>query len=248
MRRIVPIISGGLDSTTLLYGLHRAEDVEVPVALSFNYGQRHAAELQFAAGSANDLGIPWKLIDLSQSGLPELLSEASALIGQSQESIPEGHYAAENMKSTVVPGRNMMMLSIAASVAEAVGANGIATAVHAGDHHIYPDCRPEFIGSLTQTISASSDGAVTEIVAPFLQWSKAEIAYRAMELGVPLGRTWSCYKGGVIHCGRCGTCVERLEAIDFAQRIYFNETLRQYPDYTEYEDTDYWKDQSNANA
>jgi 7-cyano-7-deazaguanine synthase len=181
--------------------------------------------------------------------------------------VPEGHYAQDNMKLTVVPNRNMIMLSIAAGVAINREANTIATAVHAGDHFVYPDCRPEFIIALSHAIITGNEGfhsfgheldpvanadaiaqgythAAMPITSPYLYNTKAEIAYKALTLGTPLHMTWSCYKGGLNHCGRCGTCVERLEAIDDAitrKNAEKGSDDFRFMDSTVYDDNEYWK-------
>jgi len=230
----VAIFSGGLDSTTLVYQL--LNDGLTPHLISFNYGQRHFRELTFAGATAHKLGLRWDLVDLT--GITHLISN-SALTSDYKEAegndiidVPEGHYAEDNMKKTVVPNRNMIMLSIAAGVAVNNSYQFIATGVHAGDHFVYPDCRPGFIRLTNLAIVKGNEGfgPIEEqqeyvesqqfIHAPFLHKSKADIAYEALKLGVPLEDTWSCYKGGEKHCGKCGTCVERLEAIDEAQQKY----------------------------
>jgi 7-cyano-7-deazaguanine synthase len=153
--------------------------------------------------------------------------------------VPEGSYDAESMKATVVPNRNMIMLALAAGFAVAENAQFIATAVHAGDHAIYPDCRPDFIGKLEAAIKSGNEGFIDpnfEIRTPYLYKTKTEIAKRAGELDVPIDLTWSCYKGGAYHCGRCGTCVERLEAISQAG----------VEDKTIYMDSEFWKEAVGA--
>ena len=152
--------------------------------------------------------------------------------------VPDGHYAAENMQSTVVPNRNMVMISIAVAVAVAEYADTVFTGVHAGDHFIYPDCRKEFISAVGVAARLANEGfgAFQRVSAPYADMSKADIAYRALELDVPLDETWSCYKGGDVHCGRCGTCVERLESIDVALKAFGGR------DNTKYADLKYWKE------
>jgi 7-cyano-7-deazaguanine synthase len=242
---MVVVCSGGLDSVTLLYKTMREH--KVTSVVSFNYGQRHNKELEFAKYHAEQFDLKHHVIDLSKSGLTEALAQSgSSLI--SDETVPEGHYAEENMKSTVVPNRNMIMLSIALGIAVAEGANAVATGVHAGDHFIYPDCRPAFIGAaaLAGYIGNEDFGNLwrAPIWAPFVKKSKADIAYEAFMLGVPIEETWSCYQGGEKHCGRCGTCVERLEAIAEAQERIFNEigVNSITTDRTEYADSYYWRE------
>jgi 7-cyano-7-deazaguanine synthase len=210
--KAVAVLSGGMDSTTLLYWM-RNMDFET-AAISFNYGQKHVKELKFASATCDKLGVPHVIFDLSC--MKEIAK--SALTNDKIE-VPEGHYAEESMKATVVPNRNMVMLSIATSWAISSEANIVATGVHAGDHAIYPDCRPEFIYSLEQTLRVANEGFIVpsfQVAAPFVQLSKAEIAKTGNQLLVPWEETWSCYKGGELHCGKCGTCVERKEAFKLA--------------------------------
>jgi 7-cyano-7-deazaguanine synthase len=250
--KTIVVLSGGLDSTTLLYELLEIGD-QIVAAVSFNYGQRHKKELSFAQATCEKLDINHILIDLWSSGLPEALSSSeSSLI--SDTAVPEGHYAQETMKATVVPNRNMIMLSMAAGIAVAKGANRVATAVHAGDHFIYPDCRPEFIRAVSNTTYCGNESFgelwSNPIVAPYLYITKEDIAHIALTLEVPLEETWSCYKGGDIHCGRCGTCVERLEAIHGAIAMHKEETgLTTWYDRTRYADSEFWKEAiANANT
>lgn len=208
MKNII-ILSGGLDSTTLLYDL-RKQGNEIK-ALSFNYGQRHKKELSHASLICEKIGVEHRIVDLST---------IAPLFGDSSQTnpaveVPEGHYAAENMKLTVVPNRNMIMLSIAAAWAMATKADSIAYAAHAGDHAIYPDCRPEFVSALEVALCLA-DWHMVRVDRPYVNYSKAWIAKRASTLGVPIELTWSCYKGENVHCGRCGTCVERILAFEEA--------------------------------
>jgi 7-cyano-7-deazaguanine synthase len=251
----VAIVSGGLDSTTLLYSALEA-DFKVH-AVSFDYGQRHGKELDFAQHTCDVLGVPHDIIDLT--GITDLISNSALTQGVD---VPDGHYAEENMKQTVVPNRNMIMLAIAGGVAVNESAEALLIGVHAGDHFIYPDCRPRFIAAANATlvignegfgaIGTQDEGAELDhlIAAPFLSLTKEDIAFEAIRLGVPFEETWSCYKGGDIHCGRCGTCVERLEAIEGAARRKYIEDghlvhLDKYYggefDKTEYADNDFWK-------
>ena len=205
----VVVFSGGMDSATLLYSLlGRSPEVH---ALGFNYGQRHRKELQYAAALAADLGVPYTVVDLG--------SVTPLLKGSSQTDptvdVPEGHYEEESMKLTVVPNRNMVMLSIAAAYAISTKADYVAFGAHSGDHAIYPDCRAAFVDALRDVLRLADWHAVG-IVAPFLSKTKAEIVSLGFDLGVPFEKTWSCYKGGEIHCGKCGTCVERREAFQLA--------------------------------
>lgn len=200
----VIIFSGGMDSTTLLYDCRE----RIALALSFDYGSRHnAKELAFAQWHCQQLGIPHIIIPLD---FMQKYFTSSLLIGG--EEIPEGHYADENMKSTVVPFRNGIMLAIAAGMAESRGLKNVMMANHGGDHAIYPDCRPEFVDAMSAAISAGTYEGL-KILAPYTNITKADIAIRGKQLGIDYAKTWSCYKGGEKHCGKCGTCVERREAL-----------------------------------
>lgn len=213
MSRIVTTLSGGLDSVTLAHEL--AADGHHLVALSFDYGQRHAKEIEFAARCARRLGADHHVVDLRSIGA---LLSGSALTDRTVE-VPEGHYTDASMAATVVPNRNAIMLSVAIGVAVARGASAVATAVHAGDHPIYPDCRPAFIDAIEHEARIANEGFVADgfrVLAPFMHIAKDEIVRRGAALGVPFDETWSCYVGGAEHCGRCGTCVERREAFDLA--------------------------------
>ena len=211
--KAVVVLSGGMDSVTALYKA-RADGYECH-AISFNYGQRHKKELNFAQQICANLGISHQIVDLSN--LTSLISN-SALTGDI--AVPEGHYAADNMKLTVVPNRNMIMYSIAIGYAVNIKAKAIFVGVHAGDHFIYPDCRPQFIEALDVAAIIGNDGFADKrfrVIAPFLHVSKADIVGIGTKLQVPYELTWSCYKGGDKHCGKCGTCVERKEAFELAK-------------------------------
>jgi 7-cyano-7-deazaguanine synthase len=203
--KTVAIFSGGLDSTVLLHQLLSAGD-EV-LALSVDYGQRHRRELDHAKRITDALNVRWLLADLS--------AIRPLLAGSSQTSddmpVPHGHYAAENMKQTVVPNRNMIMLAVAAGWAISERADRLAYGAHAGDHTIYPDCRPEFAEALGRAIGLA-DWHRVELHCPFITLSKADIVRLGAQHGVDFAQTWSCYEGGEQHCGLCGTCVERQEA------------------------------------
>jgi 7-cyano-7-deazaguanine synthase len=222
--KAVILLSGGLDSTTLLYRVRR--DGYHVHALSVDYGQRHRTEIDHARRLAQGIGARHSVIDLTT--VTRFLTGSS--LTDMAVDVPEGHYAEETMKATVVPNRNAMMLTVAFAVASSERANCVAVAVHAGDHAIYPDCRREFIECF-RTMQDMSLGEHIDLHAPFLTIDKVEIARQAVELGVPLERTWSCYKGGPVHCGRCGTCVERAWAIAQVTEI----------DPTPYGDPDYWR-------
>lgn len=209
--KVVALFSGGMDSTVLLAHLiHEGHDVD---ALSVNYGQRHSRELQSAINIAARFHVKHDVADLTTL---RMLLGGSALT-DATVSVPDGHYAEESMRATVVPNRNAIMLSVAAGVAVARGASRVYTAVHAGDHFIYPDCRPGFIEALSDATMLGTAGfGDVEIRAPFVHWTKAQICKHGSELGAPLAASWSCYKGGANHCGSCGTCYERREAFDLA--------------------------------
>jgi 7-cyano-7-deazaguanine synthase len=232
-------LSGGLDSTTALRMAIEA-GWDIRTAVSFNYGQRHKTELGYAHATCQQLGIKHIIIDLNKAGVTEAIAASgSSLV--SDNPVPDGHYAQENMVQTIVPNRNMMMISIAAAIAIAEGSESVLAATHAGDHFIYPDCRPEFMSPLAVALMAGNDGTGFQgLVLPYLTKSKTDIAYDALRLGYPLSSTWSCYKGGLTHCGRCGTCVERLEAIHDACKQLDAIGIAYEGDDTEYEDTEYW--------
>lgn len=193
-----------MDSITLLYD----RQDEIALGISFDYGSKHnAREIPFAQMHCQRLGIKHITIQL---GFMQQYFQSSLL--QGGEDIPEGHYADENMKSTVVPFRNGIMLSIAAGIAESNGLTRVLIANHGGDHAIYPDCRPEFIAAMTAATKAGTYIDV-EVVGPYTGITKGDIAARGKALGIDYAETWSCYKGGDVHCGKCGTCVERKEAL-----------------------------------
>jgi 7-cyano-7-deazaguanine synthase len=210
--KVIVLVSGGMDSVTALYEAARAH--EVLLGLSFDYGSKHnARELPFAAEHCAALGIPHRVVALDF--MNELFQSDLLLSGGD---IPEGHYEAENMKQTVVPFRNGIMLAIAAGVAESLKAGGVVIAAHAGDHAIYPDCREDFMAPMAAAIAAGTYADVA-VLRPFIDQRKEDIAARGVALGLDYARTWSCYKGGAIHCGKCGTCVERKEAFDLARLV-----------------------------
>ena len=219
--KVVVLASGGIDSITALY--EAARDQEVVGALSFDYGSKHnARELPLATWHANKLKVPHRTIRMPF--INELF--ASDLLRSGGE-IPEGHYEEENMKRTVVPFRNGIMLAVAAGYAESVGAQGLVIAAHSGDHAIYPDCRENFMQAMGAAIKAGTYAEI-EVLRPFINVDKATIVTRGAALKIDYARTWSCYKGGDRHCGKCGTCVERREAFLTAR----------VKDPTDYESTD----------
>ena len=193
-----------MDSVTLLYDFKD----RIALGISFDYGSNHnAKEIPFARWHCEQLGIEHITIDLAF--MPQYF-KSSLLEGA--DAIPEGHYADENMKSTVVPFRNGIMLSIAAGIAESRGLKYVMMANHGGDHTIYPDCRAEFVEAMSKATKAGTFPGI-EILAPYTNITKADIARKGKELGIDYSKTWSCYKGEDVHCGKCGTCVERKEAL-----------------------------------
>ena len=204
MKNSVIIVSGGMDSITLLYD-HKDE---IALGISFDYGSNHnAREIPFAKMHCERLGIKHITINLD---FMHQYFKSSLLDGA--EAIPEGHYADDNMKSTVVPFRNGIMLSIAIGIAESNNLDQVFIANHGGDHTIYPDCRPEFINAIDAAATAGTYNNV-KVVAPYTKITKSDIARIGKKLGIDYTETWSCYKGGEVHCGKCGTCVERKEAL-----------------------------------
>lgn len=204
MKNSVIIVSGGMDSITLLYE-HKEE---IAIGISFDYGSNHnAREIPFAKEHCEHLGIRHIIIDLD---FMHKYFKSSLLEGA--DAIPDGHYASDNMKSTVVPFRNGIMLSIAIGIAESNNLSQVFIANHGGDHTIYPDCRPEFINAINMAANAGTFNGV-RVVAPYTNITKAEIALKGKRLGIDYSKTWSCYKGNNIHCGTCGTCLERKEAL-----------------------------------
>ncbi len=207
--------SGGLDSTVLLY--HLLKEGHKVKCLSVDYGQRHCKELDSARNICLLNQVEYKVANLAH--LHELFAGSS----QTSRSIPvpDGHYAEESMKQTVVPNRNMVLLSLACAWAVATRVKGeqsaVAYAAHMGDHAIYPDCRPEFASAMGQAMLLC-DWHEVKLIQPFLQLSmdKTAIVRLGSDLKVPFAETWSCYKGGEEHCGTCGTCVERREAFQLA--------------------------------
>lgn len=198
------VVSGGMDSVTLLYDMKDS----IAMGVSFDYGSNHnARELPLAEMHCRRLGIPHVTINLD---FMHRYFKSSLLEGA--DAIPEGHYAEANMKSTVVPFRNGIMLAVAVGLAESNGLKRVLLANHSGDHAIYPDCRPGFIAAMDAAAVAGTYEGV-RVEGPYTGLSKADIVRRGKALGIDYAETWSCYKGGEHHCGRCGTCVERREAL-----------------------------------
>ena len=218
MRALV-LFSGGLDSTVLATQMkHEAKETRL---LSIDYGQRHAKELDHSQKVADHLGLAHEILKLPQLG--QILGGSS--LTDKSISLPEGHYAEESMKSTVVPNRNMILLALAGGHALSLGFDTIAYAAHAGDHTIYPDCRPEFADAMDKALGLA-DWKDLNLHRPYVEMTKSDLVSLGDQLGAPLHLTWSCYAGGEIHCGKCGTCVERKEAFELAK----------IPDPTKYEE------------
>ena len=200
----VIIVSGGMDSITMLYDYKDS----IALGISFDYGSNHnAKEIPLAAMHCKRLGIKHITIPLE---FMHQYFKSSLLEGA--DAIPEGNYADENMKSTVVPFRNGIMLAVAIGIAESNNLTKVLIANHGGDHTIYPDCRPEFIEAIDHAATAGTYVGA-HVVAPYTNITKTDIARKGKELGIDYSETWSCYKGGEHHCGKCGTCVERKEAL-----------------------------------
>lgn len=224
-KRVLAVCSGGLDSSVLAY--RYAAQGQLSALLSVDYGQRHVTELDHAQRLSERLGVPFILIDLKS-----ITRHLTACSLTSPVEVPDGHYAEETMKQTVVPNRNALLLATAFSIAAGRGDTHVATAVHAGDHFIYPDCRPEFLTAFQSMERQALSGLWSvELDTPYSAKTKADIVREGADLQVPFETTWSCYKGGEQHCGRCGTCVERLEAFHLAG----------VTDPTVYADRAYWK-------
>lgn len=210
MNLAVVIFSGGLDSTTLLHRVKR--DYDAVVGLSFDYGQRHVRELEYAAYWGQRLCSEWQVVDLTAL---KSLADQSALTSDSID-VPCTHYTEATQKLTVVPNRNMVMLSLAIAKAENIGSSAVFFGPHANDHTIYPDCRPEFVEAIDQAAQLATYHKV-RVFAPFVNFTKAGIVMIGQALGVDFARTWSCYEGQEQHCGVCGTCQERREAFQIAK-------------------------------
>lgn len=206
-KKVTVIVSGGMDSVTLLYTILSQTIKENVKALSIDYGQKHKKELIGASELTKELDIDHRIV-----AIPEVQSLLLSTL-TTDEAIPEGHYAEENMKKTVVPNRNAIMLSIAYGYAVSNGSDFLAFGAHAGDHFIYPDCRPLFVDALNVALQVGNQGfGNVTLVAPFSYQTKTQIAKLGTELGVPYEKTWSCYKGEDRPCLKCGTCTERYEA------------------------------------
>lgn len=204
--KIVTIASGGMDSATLIWKLKAEHEVHV---LGVDYGQRHRVELEHLERLCSIAGVSLRIADLS--AIRPLIQGQSSQTNP-DVAVPHGHYADENMKTTVVPNRNMIMLSVAIGHAISIEADAVAYGAHAGDHTIYPDCREEFASAMS-VASLLCDWRPIKLLRPFVDMTKTEIAELGYSLKVPFQETWSCYEGIDVHCGKCGTCVERKEAL-----------------------------------
>lgn len=198
------VLSGGMDSITMLHEYAS----EIDMAVNFTYGSNHnERELECARLHCRQLGIELMVIDLSFIG-----THFHSSLLEGADAIPEGEYDFDNMKSTVVPFRNGIMLAAAAGLAESNGLTTLMIANHAGDHALYPDCRDSFVKAMSKAIEEGTYDGIT-IKAPYTLLTKADIALRGKRLGIDYSTTYSCYKGGEKHCGRCGTCLERRAAL-----------------------------------
>jgi 7-cyano-7-deazaguanine synthase len=200
-----------MDSATLAHMC--VKEGGSPYLITFDYGQKHKKEIEYARLLAENLGVPHQVVDISN--IQNLLG-GSALTDDGIE-VPEGHYAASNMAITVVPNRNAIFLTIAYGAAVSFQSKFVGAAMHTGDHTIYPDCRPQFVDifSTMQKIATEGTGdADLSLWTPFIDKSKAEIAQIGLNMDLNYEDTWSCYKGDLLHCGKCGTCVERKEAFE----------------------------------
>ncbi len=205
MSKTLVLLSGGMDSTSALYWAR--QEHEIVGAVSFDYGSKHNhKEIALAAWHCGHLDVWHDIV-----ALPFVNELFSSDLLKSGGDIPDGHYEEQSMKQTVVPFRNGIMLAIACGIAESRGADALVIAAHAGDHAIYPDCREPFMRAMADTMREGTYAHI-ELLRPFIHLDKAAIAKLGAALGVDHAKTWSCYKGGEIHCGTCGTCVERREA------------------------------------
>ena len=201
------ILSGGMDSTTLLHEYKNS----IALAVHFNYGaKQNMRESRCAEAQCRIAGVEYIELDLAFMG-----KYFSSSLFDGDDAVPEGSYENTNMASTVVPFRNGIMLSVAAGLAESRGLKKVMMANHGGDHAVYPDCRPEFVEAMNSAIQTGTYARIT-LVAPYTGITKTEIAKRGKLLGVDYSLTYSCYKGGETHCGKCATCIERRQALDAA--------------------------------
>lgn len=204
--KVVVIYSGGMDSYTVLnHALKQGFDV---YALTFDYGQRHVKEIEYAKKACSQLGVHHKIVDIS--AINSIIAGSSLT---DDIDVPEGHYEADNMKQTVVPNRNMILLSLAVGYAVSLEATKVFYGAHSGDHAIYPDCRPEFVKKM-QDVCAIANYEAVDITVPYLNVDKIAILEDGLKMGLDYSNTWTCYNGREKACGKCGACQERLEAFD----------------------------------
>jgi len=202
--KVVVIYSGGMDSFTVL---HKAIELGLDVyPLTFNYGQRHSKEIEYAANVCAGLNIEHKVVDIS--AISQLMAGSSLT---SDIDIPDGHYEEDSMKSTMVPNRNMVLLSMAIAYAVSLDAKAVYYGAHSGDHAIYPDCRPEFVAKMNE-VSQIANYEPVDIVSPYIKDNKIGILRDGLRMGLDYGKSWTCYNGREKACGTCGSCQERLEA------------------------------------
>ncbi|NVK25118.1 MAG: 7-cyano-7-deazaguanine synthase QueC [Gammaproteobacteria bacterium] len=208
--KVIVIYSGGMDSYTVLnHAIKQGFDV---YALTFDYGQRHVKEIEYAKNACKDLGIQHKIVDIS--AINSIISGSSLT---DEIEVPEGHYESDNMKQTVVPNRNMILLSMAVGYAVSLDATKVFYGAHSGDHAIYPDCRPEFVQKM-QDVCAIANYEPVDIVVPYINNTKIEILTDGLKMGLDYSKTWTCYNGREKACGKCGACQERLEAFELNQQ------------------------------
>ncbi|MEL0659369.1 7-cyano-7-deazaguanine synthase QueC [Psychromonas arctica] len=206
-KKVVVIYSGGMDSYTVL---HKAiEEGLTPYALTFDYGQRHVKEVQVAEQVCKELGVHHKVIDITS--INQIIGGSS--LTDSSIEVAQGDYEESNMLNTVVPNRNMILLSLAIGYAVSLKADQVYYGAHSGDHDIYPDCRPVFLEKMND-VAAVANYEKTEIHAPYLQTDKIGILKDGIRMGLDYAKTWTCYNGREQACGQCGSCVERLQAFE----------------------------------
>jgi len=211
MSKGVCIISGGLDSCVVAYDMKKNLNLEMEY-ITFDYGQKHRKEIKYAEQIAKDLESKWTLLNINYH---ESVMKFSSLTGEKE--VPEGYYAEENMRSTVVPNRNTIMLSMAWAYACTAKAILLGCGAHAGDHYIYPDCRPEYFYHLEQAFQLGTIGCRHDdlrLFVPLLNYEKCDVIKAGIELGIPFEKTWTCYKGLEEPCGKCGSCDERIRAFE----------------------------------
>ena len=212
MKRVTLILSGGLDSSTLAFWIKDKYNAEL-TCITFDYGQKHIKELQSATIIANLVNAKHHIIDLSF--IKKFLHLANSSLVNEDLSIPHGEYTKQNMQSTVVPNRNTLMLSVAWTIACINNSDSLAYGAHSGDHYLYPDTRPEYFNALNTALRLGVEDVADKdlkLIAPFINYSKAQIVFEGARLHVPFNTTWTCYQGEDTHCGQCGACYSRKKA------------------------------------